>query len=121
MDKQYWTPDTLPVKAYTESSFPLKPFLDRVIVEVIPIEKYYEHPKDVIIELGRTFSQRSDRGVVKSVGWEVDGELVGETVQFDPDTAYAGLIYLNPAHKNQPEKPQYLQIRIGDLLGKVVA
>jgi len=100
--------------------FPLKPFLDRVIVEVIPIEDYYERPKDVIVELDKTFSQRSDRGIVRSVA---DGRMpieVGDVVQFDPDTAYAGLIYLNPADKNKPEKPKYIEIRIGDLIGKVV-
>ena len=101
--------------------FPLQPFLDRVIVEVIPIEDYYEKSSTIEIELDRTFSQRSDRGIVKSVGMEAEHLIEpGDTVQFDPDTAYAGLLYLNPADKNKPEKPKYLEIRVGDLLGRVM-
>lgn len=101
--------------------FPLKPFLDRVIVEVIPIEDYYEQSEDIKIDLDKTFSQRSDRGVVKAVGDSAEVVEVGDVVQFDPDTAYAGILYLNPADKNKPDKAAYLEIRIGDLLGKVVS
>ena len=122
-----------PVKSWprqsSTSQFPLKPFLDRVIVEVIPIGQYYEHSGNVEVLLDRTFSERSDRGIVKSVGWQITSlsdnaaEMLspGDVVQFDPDTAYAGLIYLNPADKKRKDKPQYLEIRIGDLLGRVIA
>lgn len=101
--------------------FPLDPFLDRVIVEVIPIEKYFRKPENIEVLLDRDFSQRSDRGVVRSVGPGALGITVGEVVQFDPDTAFAGLIYLNPGDKLNPEAPTYLELRVGDLLGRVLA
>lgn len=102
--------------------FPLKPFLDRVIVEVIPIEDYYEQSEGIKIDLDRTFSQKGDRGIIRSVSDSIKDPIeIGDVVQFDPDTAYAGLLALNPAHLKRKDKPVYLQIRVGDLLGKVLA
>lgn len=100
--------------------FPLEPFLDRVIVEVIPIEKYFQKPENIEVLLDREFSQRSDRGIVRSVGDAATRVQVGDVVQFDPDTAFAGLVYLNPGDKLNPAAPTYLEIRIGDLLGRVL-
>lgn len=108
--------------------FPLKPFLDRVIVEVIPIEQYFKKPEGVEVLLDREFSQRSDRGIVKAVGDGVTSAgvflempvQVEDEVQFDPDTAYAGLIYLNPGDKLNADAPKYLEIRVGDLLGRTL-
>lgn len=106
--------------------FPLKPFLDRVVIEVIPIEKIFEQ-SDVQIPLDDTRSTvRSDRGIVRAVG---DGVAmagifvempveVGDVVQFDPDYGYAGLLYVNPADKYKRDVPTYLELRVGDLLGR---
>lgn len=100
--------------------FPLEPFLDRVIVEVIPIEQYFKKPESIEVLLDRDFSQRSDRGIVRSIGTEEMPIQVGDVVQFDPDTAFAGLVYLNPGDKLNPDAPTYLELRVGDLLGRVL-
>lgn len=108
--------------------FPLKPFLDRVIVEVIPIEKIFEQ-SDVNIPLDdERVRLRSDRGIVQAVG---DGVTmagvflempvqVGDEVCFDPDNAYAGQIFLRPHDKYRKDVPTYLEIRVGDLLGRAL-
>ena len=71
---------------------------------------------------------RSDRGTVKAVG---DGVTmggvfiempvrVGDEVFFDPDMAYAGKIYLLPSDQNRTDLPEYLELRVGDLLGRAL-
>jgi len=106
--------------------FPRKPFLDRVIVEVTPVEKFYEQSNvEVPLDDARV-RIRSDRGIVRAVG---DGVAmagvfiempveVGDEVFFDSDNAYAGQIWMLPSDKNKKGLPEYLEIRVGDLLGR---
>ncbi len=107
--------------------FQLKPFLDRVIVEVTSIEDIFEQPEGITINLNDTRSTaRSDRGIVLAVGDGVPmaGVLlqmpvqVGDMVQFDPDNGYAGQIFLKPSDKFRSDLPVYLELRVGDLLGR---
>ena len=108
--------------------FERKPFLDRVIVEVTPVEKFFEQSESGIeIPLDDIrVRYRSDRGIVRAVG---DGVAmagvfiempvqVGDEVFFDSDNAYAGQIWLLPSDKNKSGLPEYLEIRVGDLLGR---
>jgi co-chaperonin GroES (HSP10) len=106
--------------------FPRKPFLDRVIVEVTPVEKFFEQSGVVIPLDDARVKYRSDRGVVRAIG---DGVAmagvfiempmqVGDEVFFDSDNAYAGQIWLLPSDKNKTGLPEYLEIRVGDLLGR---
>ena len=108
--------------------FERKPFLDRVIVEVTPVEKFFQQSESGIeIPLDDVrVRYRSDRGIVRSVG---DGVAmagvfiempvnVGDEVYFDSDNAYAGQIWLLPSDKNRRDLPEYLEIRVGDLLGR---
>lgn len=109
-------------------AFPRKPFLDRVIVEVTPVEKFFEQSQsgiEIPLDDART-KYRSDRGIVRAVG---DGVAmagvfidmpvqVGDEVFFDSDNAYAGQIWLLPSDKNKTGLPEYLEIRVGDLLGR---
>ena len=110
--------------------FPRKPFLDRVIVEVTPIEKFFEQSESgVVVPLeDARVKFRSDRGIVRAVG---DGVAmagvfidmpvqVGDEVFFDSDNAYAGQIWLLPSDKNRRDLPEYLEIRVGDLLGRAL-
>lgn len=108
--------------------FPRKPFLDRVIVEVTPIEQIFEQAA-IEIDLKNEHTRvRSDRGIVKAVG---DGVAmagvfiempvqVGDEVFFDPDTAYAGMIYLLPSDQYKNGLPTYLELRVGDLQGRAL-
>ena len=43
---------------------------------------------------------------------------VDDEVFFDPDTAYAGVIYLLPSDQYRKGLPTYLELRVGDLLGR---
>lgn len=108
--------------------FQRKPFLDRVIVEVTPIEKFFEQSESgVVVPLeDARVKFRSDRGIVRAVG---DGVAmagvfidmpvqVGDEVFFDSDNAYAGQIWLLPSDKNRRDLPEYLELRVGDLLGR---
>ena len=108
--------------------FPRKPFLDRVIVEVTPIEKFFEQSESgVVVPLeDARVKFRSDRGIVRAIG---DGVAmagvfidmpvqVGDEVFFDSDNAYAGQIWLLPSDKNRRDLPEYLELRVGDLLGR---
>ena len=108
--------------------FERKPFLDRVIVEVTPVEKFFQQSDSgVEIPLDDVrVRYRSDRGIVRAVG---DGVAmagvfiempvqVGDEVFFDSDNAYAGQIWLLPSDKNKTGIPEYLEIRVGDLLGR---
>lgn len=108
--------------------FPRKPFLDRVIVRVTPLEELFQQG-DVEVPLESShIKMKSDRGVVVAVGdCVVMGAVVlpmpvavGDEVYFD-DMAYAGRIYLEPHDQYRADKPTYLEIRVGDLLGKKVA
>jgi len=108
--------------------FERKPFLDRVIVEVTPVEKFFQQ-SDSGVEIpldNMRVRYRSDRGIVRAVG---DGVAmagvfiempvqVGDEVFFDSDNAYAGQIWLLPSDKNKTGLPEYLEIRVGDLLGR---
>lgn len=108
--------------------FERKPFLDRVIVEVTPVEKFFQQSQtgiDIPLDDARV-KYRSDRGIVRAVG---DGVAmagvfiempvqVGDEVFFDSDNAYAGQIWLLPSDKNRRDLPEYLEIRVGDLLGR---
>lgn len=108
--------------------FQRKPFLDRVIVEVTPVEKFFEQSQsgiEIPLDDART-KYRSDRGIVRAVG---DGVAmagvfidmpvqVGDEVFFDSDNAYAGQIWLLPSDKNRRDLPEYLELRVGDLLGR---
>ncbi len=110
--------------------FQRKPFLDRVIVEVTPVEKFFQQ-SDSGIEIpldDQRVRYRSDRGIVQAVG---DGVAmagvfiempvqVGDEVFFDSDNAYAGQIWLLPSDKNRRDLPEYLEIRVGDLLGRAL-
>ena len=110
--------------------FQRKPFLDRVIVEVTPVEKFFQQ-SDSGIESpldDQRVRYRSDRGIVQAVG---DGVAmagvfiempvqVGDEVFFDSDNAYAGQIWLLPSDKNRRDLPEYLEIRVGDLLGRAL-
>ena len=91
--------------------FERKPFLDRVIVEVTPVEKFFQQSESGIeIPLDdQRVKYRSDRGIVQAVG---DGVAmagvfiempvqVGDEVFFDSDNAYAGQIWLLPSDKNR--------------------
>jgi len=108
--------------------FERKPFLDRVIVEVTPVEKFFQQSDSgVEIPLDDVrVRYRSDRGIVRAVG---DGVAmagvfiempvqVGDEVFFDSDNAYAGQIWLLPSDKNKTGIAEYLEIRVGDLLGR---
>ena len=110
--------------------FERKPFLDRVIVEVTPVEKFFQQSESgVEIPLDDVrVKYRSDRGIVRAVG---DGVAmagvfiempvqVGDEVFFDSDNAYAGQIWLLPSDKNRRDLPEYLEIRVGDLLGRAL-
>ena len=110
--------------------FDRKPFLDRVIVEVTPVEKFFQQSESGIeIPLDdQRVKYRSDRGIVRAVG---DGVAmagvfiempvhVGDEVFFDSDNAYAGQIWLLPSDKNRRDLPEYLEIRVGDLLGRAL-
>ena len=110
--------------------FERKPFLDRVIVEVTPVEKFFQQSESGIeIPLDdQRVKYRSDRGIVRAVG---DGVAmggvfiempvhVGDEVFFDSDNAYAGQIWLLPSDKNRRDLPEYLEIRVGDLLGRAL-
>ena len=112
------------------SLFQRKPFLDRVIVEVTPVEKFFQQSESGIeIPLDdQRVKYRSDRGIVRAVG---DGVAmagvfiempvqVGDEVFFDSDNAYAGQIWLLPSDKNRRDLPEYLEIRVGDLLGRAM-
>jgi len=108
--------------------FDRKPFLDRVIVEVTPVEKFFQQSEsgvNIPLDDARV-RYRSDRGIVRAVG---DGVAmagifiempveVGDEVFFDSDNAYAGQIWLLPSDKNRRDLPEYLEIRVGDLLGR---
>ena len=108
--------------------FDRKPFLDRVIVEVTPVEKFFQQSEsgvEIPLDDARV-RYRSDRGIVRAVG---DGVAmaggfiempvqVGDEVFFDPDNAYAGQIWLLPSDKMKTGIPEYLEIRVGDLLGR---
>ena len=108
--------------------FERKPFLDRVIVEVTPVEKFFEQSTsgvEIPLDDARV-RYRSDRGLVRAVG---DGVAmagvfiempvqVGDEVFFDSDNAYAGQIWMLPSDKMRSDLPQYLEIRVGDLLGR---
>lgn len=108
--------------------FNRKPFLDRVIVEVTPVEKFFEQ-SDIEIPLeDARVKYRSDRGIVRAVG---DGVAmagvfiempvqVGDEVYFDADNAYAGQVWLLPSDKNKRDLPEYLEVRVGDLLGRAL-
>jgi co-chaperonin GroES (HSP10) len=107
--------------------FPRKPFLDRVIVEVTPLEKFFEQNPTAYTPLDdERVKYRSDRGIVCAVG---DGVAmagvfiempvqVGDEVFFDPDTAYAGRLYLLPSDQLRKDLPEYLELYVGDLLGR---
>jgi len=106
--------------------FDRKPFLDRVIVEVTPVEQFFEQSKVEIPLDDARVKYRSDRGIVRAVG---DGVAmagvfidmpvqVGDEVFFDSDNAYAGQIWMLPSDKNKKGLPEYLEIRVGDLLGR---
>jgi len=110
------------------NQFPRKPFLDRVIVEVTPVEKFFEQSSVAIPLDDARVKYRSDRGIVRAVG---DGVAmagvfiempvqVGDEVFFDSDNAYAGQLYLLPSDKNRRDIPEYLEIRVGDLLGRAL-
>jgi co-chaperonin GroES (HSP10) len=108
--------------------FDRKPFLDRVIVEVTPVEKFFQQSESGIeIPLDdQRVKYRSDRGIVRAVGDGVAmaGVFIEMPVQvedevfFDSDNAYAGQIWLLPSDKNRRDLPEYLEIRVGDLLGR---
>ena len=106
--------------------FPRKPFLDRVIVEVTPIKEIFEQSSIEIPLDDARVKYRSDRGIVRAVG---DGVAmagvfiempvqVGDEVFFDPDTAYAGRLFLLPSDQNRSDLPEYLELYVGDLLGR---
>jgi co-chaperonin GroES (HSP10) len=106
--------------------FPRKPFLDRVIVQVTPIKEIFEQSSIEIPLDDERVKYRSDRGIVKAVG---DGVAmagvfiempvqVGDEVFFDPDTAYAGRLFLLPSDQNRNDLPEYLELYVGDLLGR---
>jgi len=108
--------------------FERKPFLDRVIVEVTPVEKFFQQSESGIeIPLDdMRVRYRSDRGIVRAVGEGVAMAgvfiempvQVGDEVYFDSDNAYAGQIWMLPSDKNRSDLPEYLEIRVGDLLGR---
>ena len=110
--------------------FDRKPFLDRVIVEVTPVEKLFQQSESGIeIPLDdQRVKYRSDRGIVRAVGDGVAmaGVFIEMPVQvedevfFDSDNAYAGQIWLLPSDKNRRDLPEYLEIRVGDLLGRAL-
>ena len=107
--------------------FPRKPLLDRVIVQVTPIKEVFQQHSSIEIPLDDArVKYRSDRGIVMAVG---DGVAmagvfiempvqVGDEVFFDPDTAYAGRLYLLPSDQNRSDLPEYLELYVGDLLGR---
>jgi co-chaperonin GroES (HSP10) len=106
--------------------FPRKPFLDRVIVQVTPIKEIFQQSSIEIPLDDERVKYRSDRGIVMAVG---DGVAmagvfiempvqVGDEVFFDPDTAYAGRLYLLPSDQNRSDLPEYLELYVGDLLGR---
>ena len=107
--------------------FPRKPFLDRVIVEVTPIKEIFQQSSNIEIPLDdERVKYRSDRGIVRAVG---DGVAmsgvfiempvqVGDEVFFDPDTAYAGRLFLLPSDQNRSDLPEYLELYVGVLLGR---
>jgi len=106
-------------------SFPIKPILDRVIVQEIPIADYYEQPEGFEIALDNSnIKEVSDRGVVVATGqFMVVGGLqvsipveIGDVVRYD-EFSRTDPVYLNPAHKNRSDLPKYYQIRVGDLKG----
>ena len=119
-DEELSSTQTAPLK------FPRKPFLDRVIVRVTPIKEIFEQSSIEIPLDDARVKYRSDRGVVQSVG---DGVAmagvfiempvqVGDEVFFDPDTAYAGRLFLLPSDQNRSDLPEYLELYVGDLLGR---
>lgn len=109
--------------------FPRKPFLDRVIVQVTPIREIFQQSSEIEIPLDdQRVKYRSDRGIVQAVG---DGVAmagvfiempveVGDEVFFDPDTAYAGRLFLLPSDQNRSDLPEYLELYVGDLLGRAL-
>ena len=112
----------------TETAFPRKPFLDRVIVRELPLEEIYQQSEIAIPLDDARVKDQSDRGIVVAVGdcVPVGGAVldmpvrVGDLVFFEDTTLYDP-IYLNPADKRRSDLPKYWQIRVGDLKGYDVA
>lgn len=110
--------------------FPRQPLFDRIIVEEIPVETFYEK-SDLVSDQLLEHSQikiRSDRGIVRAVGeCVVMGGVVlampvavGDIVYFDEFCQYDP-VYLNPADALKTDLPKFWQMRVGDLKGVDVA
>ena len=108
--------------------FPRKPFLDHLMVQVIPIEEIYEQLQGVVVPLDRNnVKVLSDRGRVVAVGDGVvyGGTLlpmpvdVGDIVFFD-SVGYAGQFFLKPSDEIRSDLPVYLELRLGDLHGRAL-
>lgn len=105
-------------------AFPRKPVLDRVFVQVIPLESIFEQDQIEIPLEHQQVKVQSDRGIVVAVGdCVVMGSVSipmpvkeGDIVYFD-EFAYAGRFYLKPSDKYRKDLPIYLEIRVGDLHG----
>lgn len=108
--------------------FPRKPFLDRIMVEVTPLEKIFDQGAVEVPLANMHTRTRSDRGVVVAVGDGVPmgGVLlpmpvqVGDEVYFDPSTGYAGRFFLKPSDEYKSDLPTYLELRVGDLNGRAL-
>ncbi len=109
-------------------AFDRKPFLDRVIIEVTPLEKIFEQGAIELDLQSRHTHARSDRGLVRAVGDVVTMAgvaftmpvQVGDEVFFDADTAEANRIFLQPSDQYKADLPKYIELRVGDLLGRTL-
>lgn len=97
-------------------AFSRRPILDRVFVQVTPLEEVFEQGAVAVDLQNDNINLRSDRGVVLAVGADVSEVKPGDTVFFD-EFAYAGQFYLKPSDKYKTDLPTYLEIRLGDLRG----
>ncbi len=108
-------------------TFPRKPFLDRVIVQEIPVEEVFKQSNIEIPLNSSHIKLRADRGIVVAVGdCIVMGSVVlpmpvevGDTVFFD-EFALCDPIYLSPADVYRNDLPKYWAIRVADLKGRAV-
>lgn len=100
-------------------TFPIQPFLDRVIIRVTPLEELFTQGKVEIPLDSSHVKVRSDRGIVMAIGEQAAPVCVGDEVRFD-DLAYGGKIYLQPHDAYRRDLPIYLEVRVGDLLGRSI-
>ena len=101
--------------------FPRRPLLDRVFVQVTPLEDVFEQGAVAVDLQNDHIKLQSDRGHVLAVGSQAQSEVKPGDVVFFDEFAYGGRFYLKPSDKFKADLPTYLEIRVGDLRGVEVS